>query len=118
MTAWWVSTTKVRKVRARSSERFRDLALGTAPTSACPTAEIDVMRASRPDCLCRMLRPGAGFSKAQLLRDERNCPPGVAAISTQPASSIVEPVPLLEVRSAIFLYEPRIRRPAGWSDGR
>src|ERR1700682_4909811 len=64
MTAWWVSTTRVRKVRARSSERFRTLALGTAPTSAGPTAEIDVMRASRPGCLCRMLPPGTRFSKS------------------------------------------------------
>src|SRR6202171_5754268 len=52
MTAWWVSTTRVRKVRARSSERFRDLALGTAPTSACPTAEIEVMRAPPGRAVC------------------------------------------------------------------
>jgi hypothetical protein len=33
-------------VRARSSERFRDLTLGTAAISACPAVEIDVMDAS------------------------------------------------------------------------
>src|SRR4051794_39448028 len=50
MTQWCSSTTSVRKVRARSSEGFRVLALGTAAASACPTAEIDVMWASRPGC--------------------------------------------------------------------
>src|SRR5215212_555321 len=48
MTAWCSSTTSVRKVRARSSEGLRVLAWGTAPTSACPTVEIDVMHASQP----------------------------------------------------------------------
>src|SRR5450631_1182267 len=101
MTAWWVSTTRVRKVRARSSERFRDLALGTALTSACPTAEIDVMRASRPGCLCRMLQPGTRFSKAQLWRDDTSCLRG--AISTPPASFVVEPLPTLEVDQRFFV---------------
>src|ERR1700730_17061926 len=46
MTAWWVSTTRVRKVRARSSERFRTLAFGAALVSADTTeVEIVVMRA-------------------------------------------------------------------------
>src|ERR1700730_18777566 len=49
-----------------------------------------------------MLPPGAGFSKAQLGRDEPNCLSGWVGISTPPASSVVEPAPSLEVRSAIF----------------
>src|SRR6266542_638666 len=45
MIAWWSSTTSVRKVRARSSARLRDLACGIARMSAVAAVEIDVMGA-------------------------------------------------------------------------
>src|SRR5260370_17781 len=46
MTAWWTSTTSVRKVRARSSATLRALAFGAARISAgAAELEIDVMRA-------------------------------------------------------------------------
>src|SRR5712672_1356308 len=44
MTAWWNSTTRVRKVRVRSIEAFRTLAFGAALVSADATeVEIVVM---------------------------------------------------------------------------
>src|ERR1700722_13009098 len=44
MTAWWMRTTTVRKVRARSSDRLRVRAVGAAWTSAATVGEIiDVM---------------------------------------------------------------------------
>jgi hypothetical protein len=44
MTAWWNSTTSVRKVRVRSIEAFRTLAFGAALVSADATeVEIVVM---------------------------------------------------------------------------
>src|SRR5713101_9567650 len=46
MTAWWTSTTRVRKVRARSSAALRAEVRGVALVSAGATElEIDVMRA-------------------------------------------------------------------------
>src|SRR6266851_932179 len=46
MTAWWTSTTRVRKVRARSSAALRAEVRGVALVSAGATKlEIDVMRA-------------------------------------------------------------------------
>src|SRR5713101_4142247 len=46
MTAWWNSTTSVRKVRVRSIEAFRTLAFGAALVSADATeVEIVVMYA-------------------------------------------------------------------------
>src|SRR5260370_24237779 len=57
MTAWCSSTTSVRKVRARSSDRLRVLTFGAARTSAVAADdEIEVMRAPwQGDCLrcCR-----------------------------------------------------------------
>src|SRR5882762_3191740 len=49
MTAWCSSTTSVRKVRARSSEKLRALTFGAACTSVAATVwEIVVMRARPP----------------------------------------------------------------------
>src|SRR6266404_800632 len=56
MTAWWKTTTRVRKVRARSSAALRAVALGAVRTSAFATdEEIEVMRAPAGDHLrcCR-----------------------------------------------------------------
>src|ERR1700730_3247636 len=57
MTAWWTTTTRVRKVRARSSAALRVLAFGTARISAgAAELEMDVMRApagGRFRCCCR-----------------------------------------------------------------
>src|SRR5258708_39116317 len=48
MTVWCSSTTSVRKVRARSSDRLRVLTFGAARTSALAADdEIEVMRAPR-----------------------------------------------------------------------
>src|SRR5260370_40130719 len=44
MTAWWVTTTRVRKVRVRSSAALRVVAFGTARISAgAAELEMDVM---------------------------------------------------------------------------
>src|SRR6266404_2586201 len=56
MTAWWKTTARVRKVRARSSAALRAVALGAVRTSAFATdEEIEVMRAPAGDHLrcCR-----------------------------------------------------------------
>jgi len=58
-----------------------------------------------PDCLCRMFA-GAGFSKPNY-GDETQLPAGGG--TRRPRLIHCGTSPLLEVRSAIFLYEPRIR---------
>jgi hypothetical protein len=47
MTAWWNSTTSVRKVRVRSIEAFRALAFGAAFVSADAT-EVEIVVMSAP----------------------------------------------------------------------
>src|SRR6478609_11565988 len=50
MTAWWSSTTRVRKVRARSSAALRAFAVGAARTCADATElEMDVMAVPADD---------------------------------------------------------------------
>src|ERR1700694_266968 len=57
MTAWWMTTTRVRKGRARSSAALRVLAFGAARIFVGATElEMDVMRApagGRFRCCCR-----------------------------------------------------------------
>src|SRR5260370_38326745 len=63
MTAWWMTTTRVRKVRVRSSAALRVVAFGTARISAdAAELEMDVMRAPAGWSF-QMLPPGTRFSK-------------------------------------------------------
>src|ERR1700694_3820967 len=63
MTAWWMTTTRVRKERARSSAALRVLAFGTARISAgAAELEMDVMRVPAGWSF-QMLPPGTRFSK-------------------------------------------------------
>src|SRR6266404_6279716 len=65
MTAWWKTTTRVRKVRARSSAALRAVALGAVRTSAFATdEEIEVMRAPAGDHL-RCCRRAPDSARAQ-----------------------------------------------------
>src|SRR5438105_244867 len=83
MTAWWTSTTRVRKVRARSSARLRVAAFGAALTSAgTAVSEIDVMHPPAR-WLPRMLPPGAGIGKNQLLRQQKPSPPSALQQAVQ-----------------------------------
>src|SRR3954468_12448514 len=66
MTAWWMTTTRVRNVRVRSSAKLRSLATGAVKSSADATeVETDVMRipaADRRRCCRRQpdsARPGS-----------------------------------------------------------
>jgi hypothetical protein len=65
-----MTTTRVRKVRVRSSAALRVVAFRTARISADATeSEIDVMRAPAGWSF-QMLPPGTRFSKSQLSRDK------------------------------------------------
>src|SRR5216683_6413212 len=64
MTAWWMTTTRVRKVRVRSSAALRVVAFGTARISAdAAELEMDVMGAPAGWSF-QMLPPGTRFSKS------------------------------------------------------
>src|SRR5258708_34548812 len=68
MTEWCSSTTSVRKVRARSSERLRALTFGAARTSAVATdEEIEVMRAPRQGDRFRCCRREPDSARPQIL---------------------------------------------------
>src|ERR1019366_3709473 len=95
MTAWWMRTTRVRKVRARSSAALRVVTFGAARLSAGAAEwEIDVMRAAarlqarccrrepdsaRPNCQpakyrCDPAMPGARETVACRTTIRRVCP--------------------------------------------
>src|SRR6267154_3788446 len=70
MTAWWTSTTRVRKVRARSSAALRAEVRGVALVSAGATElEIDVMRAPGRVVISDVAA-GRRIQQGQLWRDE------------------------------------------------
>src|SRR5258708_6823609 len=83
MTAWWMTTTRVRKVRVRSTAALRVVAFGTARISAdAAELEMDVMRAPAGWSF-QMLPPGTRFSKGhatkckviRLAGHQRSTPP-------------------------------------------
>src|SRR5215212_9127691 len=69
MTAWWMTTTRVRNVRVRSSAKLRALAIGSVKSPADATeVETDVMRipaADRRRC-CRRQPDSARPSSASI----------------------------------------------------
>jgi hypothetical protein len=79
MTEWWISTSMVMKVRARSSAAFRVLAFGAARIPAgASELEMDVMRAPAGWSF-QMLPPGTRFSKGHPTKcrcDSAKRPPG------------------------------------------
>ena len=69
MTAWWTSTTSVKKVRVRSIEKFRALALGVARISAAAmVCEIDDMRA--PSVVARDVAVGNPIQQGPIVNIE------------------------------------------------
>src|SRR3954465_13127712 len=90
MTAWCSSTTSVRKVRARSSEKLRTFAFGIARTSAAAIEEIVVMGRPRDRLFGSDVATGTRIQQGRIVRFGIGAKPAMAVIvrNSQGGSSL------------------------------
>src|SRR5437764_6551405 len=92
MTAWWSSTTSVRKVRARSSAALRALVLGAALISAGTADWEMVVMCPPPGEQIMMLPPRTRFSKGRfswIYRHGRHAPPLLELASPRDVGPVI-----------------------------
>src|SRR5436190_2007425 len=106
MTAWWNSTTSVRKVRARSSARLRDLTFGIALISAVAAVDIDVTGASG-----RLFAPNVATGNP--IQQDSITPPCVASRNSPSGRFLDLHLVRIERQMAGNLYHRRERRLVG-----